>query len=92
MGQPVKIKQIAKKLSDAIGVDLNFEYIGLSQGEKMTEELYTEEELSKARDFGPFWNAKFQEINSSYAIGLMPPASDAESIMMIDGLLNDSKQ
>jgi len=39
MGEPVKIKDLAQKMIDLSGKNLNIEYVGLRKGEKLYEEL-----------------------------------------------------
>ena len=89
MGQPVKIQEVAEKLSRLLGAELKIKYIGLSQGEKMTEDLYTEEELLGSLDFGPFWNTDYRKSNSIFASGLVSPLTDSESIELIEKLLRE---
>jgi FlaA1/EpsC-like NDP-sugar epimerase len=89
MGEPVNIQEIAEKLSRLLSAELKIKYIGLKQGEKMTEDLYTQEELMGSRDLGPFWNADYRKFSSIFARGLVPPVTDLDSIELIEKLLRE---
>ncbi|MCX5895426.1 MAG: nucleoside-diphosphate sugar epimerase/dehydratase [Proteobacteria bacterium] len=65
MGEPVKIIDLAKNLIELSGLvpykDINIEFIGLRDGEKLHEELYWEGE-----DIVPTTNKKIRKLSNSH--------------------------
>ena len=55
MGQPIKILDLAKKIIQESGQDLNIKEIGIRPGESLKEELMTEEEKQKAIKYEKFY-------------------------------------
>lgn len=60
MGQPVKIVEIAEKMIALSGKDVSIEYVGLREGEKLHEDLFSNDETP-----GPSFHPKIFRLTSS---------------------------
>ena len=92
MGQPVLILDLVKKLLKKLGGGVNYRIIGAKPGEKISEELFTQNELSDAADFGDYSFTSFTKKVAIDTLEKYDYSSDAESANAIDQLLKTSNE
>lgn len=66
MGEPIRIVDLARTLIKRSGrTDVQIKFIGLRPGEKLTEELFTEQEMERRvpTEHPPIWKVKPEEVD-----------------------------
>lgn len=78
MGEPVSILELAKKLAAEAGcTDMDIRITGLRPGEKLQEELLTEEERQTVRKVGKILRAKAHPFSREELSALIPKFQEA---------------
>lgn len=86
MGSPIKIDDLANRLMDYLGKRTQPSYIGVKEGEKISEDLFAEYELNSVLDNGSFFNIPFQFFLDPNPICLTTPTDDESALQEISSL------
>jgi FlaA1/EpsC-like NDP-sugar epimerase len=88
MGEPIKIKELAVKLQEFLGAsNREIEIIGIKDGEKIHEELFSAEEQEKLLDLGSILNStRLSKVSSSLVNHV--PKNDLEAKNFIDTVIS----
>jgi FlaA1/EpsC-like NDP-sugar epimerase len=92
MGQSVKIIDLVDRLISKIGRPISYQVIGKKSGEKITEDLFTDKEAAKTKDFNDYSFAEYSMKIESLTHQDLNPNNDAEDIALIDRLLRDAHE
>jgi FlaA1/EpsC-like NDP-sugar epimerase len=92
MGQPIKIEELARRLLIHLDAEnREIKYIGAKSGEKLHEDLFSNEENMDLHDLGPIINSKkilrVQDLKE-YQF----PENDTEATKIIEEVINSAKQ
>ena len=90
MGEPIRILDIAQNLLRITNASSRIVFIGLKQGEKLHEDLYTGTEMEGANDMGEFWNVQFLSKFSDTLSHLEAPISNLEASIEMRRILDEN--
>jgi FlaA1/EpsC-like NDP-sugar epimerase len=88
MGDAISITELAARIFARMGKEPEITYIGIKEGEKISEELFSAFETGDVRDLGAFLNCPFKEYLDPAELHKRVPQDDQESREYIDWLLN----
>lgn len=91
MGEPVKIYDVAKNLIRLSEASSKIVFIGLKQGEKLHEDLYTDTELHSAIDMGAYWNVRSETKSTWFLSDLVIPDSNLNATNEMQRIINANK-
>ena len=89
MGEPIRILDIAQNLLRITNASSRIVFIGLKQGEKLHEDLYTGPELEGASDMGDFWNVRFMSRFSGILKDSEAPSSNLEASIEMRRIIDE---
>ena len=90
MGEPIRILDIAQNLLRITKASSKIVFIGLKQGEKLHEDLYTGTEIKGANDIGEFWNVQFVKRFSGTLSHFEVPSSNLEASIEMRRIIDDN--
>jgi len=90
MGEPIRILDIAQNLLRITKASSRIVFIGLKQGEKLHEDLYTGAEMEGANDIGEFWNVQFVNRFSGTFSHLEVPSSNLEASIKMRRIIDEN--
>jgi FlaA1/EpsC-like NDP-sugar epimerase len=89
MGDPIRILDVALNLVRITDSSSKIVFIGLKQGEKLHEDLYTGKELEDANDIGEFWNVQFLDRFRGTLSHLGVPSSNLEASLEMRRIIDE---
>jgi len=92
MGDPVRILDLVKKLIAKVGNPVGYKIIGTKPGEKITEELFTSQEILNTSEFPEYKFAKFTRSIELANVSSEEFSTDEDAVRVIDSLLRNSHE
>jgi len=89
MGEPIRILDIAQNLLRITKASSRIAFIGLKQGEKLHEDLFTGAEMEGAKDMGEFWNIQFANKFSGTLSHFGVPSSNLEASIEMRRIIDE---
>lgn len=90
MGEPVLILDLVQKLLNKLNSDIGFQIVGAKVGEKISEELFNQQEAASVTNYGEYSFSPFTKAILLDSVHIQDFSSDSNSVTSIHNLLRKS--